>query len=346
MLTAKENLREVIRGGNPDRFVNQYEALQFLFHPFVMHNPSPAKGEENVVNAWGVTNSFPAETPGAFPVHTPDKIVVKDIEDWKEYVHAPSLEFSQDEWDMFKAQYEAVDNTKAFRTAFVAPGLFEQTHHLCEISQALMNYITNPDEMHELVKYLTEWELKLAEGICSNLHPEVLFHHDDWGGENSTFLRPEMFAEFFVEPYKEIYKYYHDHGVEFVIHHNDSYSATLVPYMIEMGIDVWQGCMQSNDVPELVKKYGGKISFMGGIDNKSMDFEGWTSEDCRKAAVDICEKCGNKYFIPCITQGGPGSVYPGAYKALCDEIDKYNAEKFGLKAEEIDAQRLPWQILF
>ncbi len=346
MLTAKENMREVIRGGNPDRFVNQYEALQFLFHPFVMHNPSPAKGEENVVNAWGVTNSFPAETPGAFPVHTPDKIVVKDIEDWKEYVHAPSLEFSQDEWDMFKAQYEAVDNTKAFRTAFVAPGLFEQTHHLCEISQALMNYITNPDEMHELVKYLTEWELKLAEGICSNLHPEVLFHHDDWGGENSTFLRPEMFAEFFVEPYKEIYKYYHDHGVEFVIHHNDSYSATLVPYMIEMGIDVWQGCMQSNDVPELVKKYGGKISFMGGIDNKSMDFEGWTSEDCRKAAVDICEKCGNKYFIPCITQGGPGSVYPGAYKALCDEIDKYNAEKFGLKAEEIDAQRLPWQILF
>lgn len=31
MLTAKENLREVIRGGNPDRFVNQYEAVQLLF---------------------------------------------------------------------------------------------------------------------------------------------------------------------------------------------------------------------------------------------------------------------------------------------------------------------------
>lgn len=25
MLTAKENMREVVRGGNPDRFVNQYE---------------------------------------------------------------------------------------------------------------------------------------------------------------------------------------------------------------------------------------------------------------------------------------------------------------------------------
>ena len=346
MLTAKENLREVIRGGNPDRYVNQYEAIQLLFHPYVMHNPSPAKGQENVVNAWGVTNSFPAGTPGAFPVHTPDKIVVRDSENWKEYVHAPALDFSQEEWDMFKAQYDAVDGTKSYKAAFIAPGLFEQTHHLCEISQALMNYITDPDEMHDLIKYLTEWELKLAEGICSHLHPDAIFHHDDWGAEKNTFLRPEMFAEFFVESYKQIYGYYHDHGVELVFHHSDSYCATLVPYMIEMGIDVWQGCMASNNVPELVKKYGGKIAFMGGIDNKMVDFEGWTQEDCRKAAVDICEACGNKYFIPCITQGGPGSVYPGTYKALCDEIDKYNAEKFGLKIEEIEENRLPWQILF
>ena len=127
---------------------------------------------------------------------------------------------------------------------FVAPGLFEQTHHLCEISNALVYYITNPDEMHDLIKYLTEWELELAEGICSNLHPDALFHHDDWGGLDSTFMSPAMFDEFLLEPYKEIYGYYHSHGVELVIHHSDSYAATLVPSMIEMGIDVWQGCME------------------------------------------------------------------------------------------------------
>ena len=107
-----------------------------------------------------------------------------------------------------------------------------------------MYYMTNPDEMHDLIKYLTECELKLAEGICTHLKPDAIFHHDDWGSERSTFLRPEMFAEFFLEPYKQIYGYYHDHGVELVFHHSDSYAATLVPYMIEMGIDVWQGCME------------------------------------------------------------------------------------------------------
>ncbi|MGI5936073.1 MAG: uroporphyrinogen decarboxylase family protein, partial [Oscillospiraceae bacterium] len=283
MLTAKQNMQETIRGGNPDRFVNQYEAVQLLFHPYIIHsNALLNRGDMNVVNAWGVTNSFPENTPGAFPVHTPDKIVVKDITRWREYVHAPSLKFPDEEWAMFKAQYDAVDGTQAYKATFIAPGLFEQTHHLCGINNALVYYMTNPQEMHDLIKYLTDWELELAEGICSNLKPDAIFHHDDWGSERSTFLSPDMFAEFFLEPYKQIYGYYHDHGVELVIHHSDSYAATLVPYMIEMGIDIWQGCMWSNNIPELIQKYGGKISFMGGIDNKDVDRDGWTREDCRR----------------------------------------------------------------
>ncbi len=254
MLTAKENMREVIRGGNPDRFVNQYEAVALLVHPYLMSSPSVKKGGPDVVNPWGVTNSFPANVPGAFPVHTPDKIVVKDIEEWKQYVKAPSLKFSDGLWDAAKEMYNAVDGTKAYKASFVAPGLFEQCHHLMSIQEALMNYMEYPDEMHDLIKYLTDWELELAEGICSNLHPDAIFHHDDWGSEINSFLRPSVFEDFFLEPYQQIYGYYKSHGVELIIHHSDSYCANLLPTMIDMGIDVWQGCMKSNNVPELIKK--------------------------------------------------------------------------------------------
>ena len=65
-----------------------------------------------------------------------------------------------------------------------------------------------------------------------------------------------MFNDFFLDAYKEIYGYYKSHGVEYVVHHSDSYAATLVPSMIEMGIDVFQGCMETNKVDELLKKYG------------------------------------------------------------------------------------------
>ena len=46
MLTAKENFRETVRGGNPDRLVNQYEAIQLCFGPASIFGPKmPAKGK-------------------------------------------------------------------------------------------------------------------------------------------------------------------------------------------------------------------------------------------------------------------------------------------------------------
>lgn len=346
MLTARENLFECIRGGHPDRVVNQYEFIKLLMNPSGLHSPRPKKGEPDCKNAWGVTYSYPAHVPAGFPVHTPDKVVIKDIENWKEYVKAPSLDFPEEEWDMFKAQYDAIDTTKALKAAFVAPGLFEQCHHLGEIVNTLMNLAEYPDEMHELIKYLTEYELRLAEKICDKLHPDTLFHHDDWGGQNTTFMSPAMFEEFFVEPYKQIYGYYHDHGVELVIHHSDSYAATLVPDMIEMGIDIWQGCFSTNNLPELIKKYGGKISFMGGIENCLVDYEGWTRENIRNVIDKTLAECGDKYFIPCIAQGGPGSVFSGVYKTMGEEIDKYNCEHYGCTLEDIKASRLEEVIMF
>ena len=350
MLTAKQNMHEVVFNGKPDRYVNQYEAISLLFSPALMSSPMVTKGGPDVVNAWGVTNSWPANVPGSFPVHTPDKIVIKDIEHWRDYVHAPSLQFPDGLWDVCKGMYDAVDGTKSYKATFIAPGLFEQSHHLSEIQNALIYYMEYEDEMHDLIKYLTDYELEMAEGICSRLHPDALFHHDDWGSESNSFLRPSVFEDFFLDAYKQIYGYYHTHGCELVIHHSDSYCANLVPIMIEMGIDVWQGCMHSNNVPELIKKYGGKISFMGEIDNKQVDFDGWTYADCEKAALNAINTCGSvaggKYFIPCITQGGPGSLYEGTYKGIWDAIDRYNCEHFGHKLEDIEANRMPISIMF
>ena len=347
MLTAKENFREVVRGGNPDRISNQYEALQLLVHPFMMFSPGLLKkGDLNVVDAWGVTNSFPEGTPGQFPVHTPDKIVIKDIENWRDYVKFPSLDFSPQQWAIAKGMYDAVDGTKAYKAVLVVGGLFERCHHLMSIEETLMAFYEYPDEMHELIDALADWEVELAKGICENLHPDAVFHHDDWGSELNSFLSPEMFKEFFLEPYQRIYGYYKSHGCEMVIHHADSYCANLIPTMIEMGIDVFQGCLKSNNNPELIKQYGGKMSFMGEIDNKQVDFPGWTDADCEKAALTAIERCGSKYFIPCIVQGGPGSTFPGTYKSLTKAIDEYNIRTYGFTQEELDAARYPIQIMF
>ena len=329
MLTKRQNMIETMKGGHPDRFVNGYEALGLVMgSPFGKRNPNPKPGELNVVNAWGVTKSWPKGTPGAFPVHTPDKIVIKDIDEWQKYLKIPRVVYDAEEWEPFIEMYEKVDRNEQFACTYFAPGVFEQCHYLLEIQNCLMAFYESPDEMHELIDAITQFELDYAAEVCKYLKPEGLFHHDDWGSQQSTFLSPDMFREFIKPAYMKIYHYYKEHGVQLIVHHSDSYAATLVPDMIDMGIDVWQGVMRTNDIPALIKQYGGQITFMGGIDSATVDYEGWTEEEVAKQVRAACESCGTKYFIPCTSQGLPISTYPGVYEAVAREIDNMSKEMF------------------
>ena len=161
----------------------------------------------------------------------------------------------------------------------------------------------------------------LAAEICKYIKPDALFHHDDWGSQISTFLSPAMFREFIKPAYEKVYGYYKAHGVELIVHHSDSYAATLVPDMIDMGIDIWQGVMTTNDIPALIKQYGGQISFMGGVDSATIDFEGWTVADVEREVDRACRECGKHYFIPGASQGLAVSTYPGVYEETDRQID-------------------------
>jgi len=333
MLSIRENFNECIKGGSPDRFVNQYEFISLIAggNPYSNTFPAAVQGGGPAVNGWGVTTIFPSHTPGAFPIHDDEHKVLKDITKWRDIVKAPSLDYPKEEWEKYSVNAEAIDRSQVYAAPTVAPGIFEQLHYLMGMDDCLVNFYEEPDEMKALIEYISDWEVEYAKHLIDTYRPDALFHHDDWGSEKSTFISPHMFEDFFVEPYKKIYKYYHDHGVELVFHHGDSYAATLVPYMIEMGIDVWQGCMESNDVPALLEKYRGQIAFMGNIDNKDVDHDGWTQADARATVVRACPDRDTRSYIPCITQGGPGSVYPGAYDALTEEIDRRSEEVFGVK---------------
>ena len=43
-----------------------------------------------------------------------------------------------------------------------------------------------------------------------------------------------------------------------------------------MGIDVFQGALITNNIPELLKKYGPQIAIHGGIGNGIYDTADWT----------------------------------------------------------------------
>lgn len=295
-----------------------------------MRFPDPELGGPAVTTGWGVTRHWPAGTPGGFPVHDEAHIVCPDVAEWKKYVKMPPYIFPEEEWEQAVKHAESVDRNEKFVAAYIAPGIFEQCHYLMEIQNCLISFYEEPEAMHELIDYITEWECKYAEQLCKYIKPDAIFHHDDWGTQISTFISPEMFEEYYLPAYKKVYNTFRENGVKLVVHHSDSYEATLVPVMIEMGIDIWQGVMRSNDISVLIEKYGDKITFMGGVDSALVDFPGWKKIDVANVVEETCRDYGKgkKYFIPCQSQGLHFSTFKGVYEAIDEEIDKMSAIMF------------------
>lgn len=330
MLTPRENLLAMLRCGKPERYPNQFDAfnLQWCLTPHDVRYPQPEYGGPPVPNALGVTFIWPEGTPGAFPIHDEAHTVIKDIENWRDYVKMPDLNFSQEEWDWIEAEARKVDRKEQFVTAFAWPGLLEYCHHLMGIEECMVAFYTNPEEMHELIDFLTEFELKLAGMACDHYHPDALYRQDDWGTQQSTFISKEMFREFFLAPTKRIYDYWRSRGVEVIIHHSDSYCETFVPEMIEMGIDIWQGALTTNNIPKIIHEYGDKIAIMGCIDNGRVDRADWTKEAITEEVRRVCQWAGTRSFIPNTTYGAPMSTYEGVYEAVTEAIDKMSQELF------------------
>lgn len=335
MLTKRQNFLETIRGGKPDRFVNQYEYLSLLIGPnYALLDPINKAfpplipGGPAVTGAWGVTMEFQAGQPGPLPLHSEKYTVLKDIKKWKDTVKMPKTSYPDSAWEESAKIAAAVDRKETFAAVAYFTGVFERLHYLMGMEECMINFYEEPELMHELVDYITEYELKYAEEVTKHWKPDALFHHDDWGSRTSSFISPDMFSEFIKPAYMKIYGFYKSRGVEIIVHHSDSYAANLVPHMIDMGIDVFQGCVDENNVPELVKKYGGKISFMGDLNNSKLDKADWTRELVRTEVERACKENGKLYYIPCLTMGGPVSIYPGVYEAVTEEINLMSKKMF------------------
>ncbi len=217
---------------------------------------------------------------------------------------------------------------KQFEAFHLLMGFFEQCHFLCEITNILTYFYTDPECIHDLIAYLLDWEMEFADEYCTKTRPDAILHHDDWGTQISSFISPEMFEEFFLEPYKQLYGFYKSRNVLIVliVHHADCYCANLVPHMIEMGVDIWQVVLSTNDIPKLLRKYGGQISIMGGIDNGLVDRVDWTPEKIFEVTRKVCQEGGTDYFILTTTVGRNTSAYPGVYEAVGDAVEQVSRE--------------------
>ena len=326
MSTPKEIFLELIRpDGQPERQLRQYEALHMCLNdPCNTYLRGNRKRGTTSRDRWGTTILFPEDAPGPMPDTREGLAVCPDITRWRETVHAPDLEAACTEgWEACRAEARAACGPDHLLAGFMGTGIFEQCHFLMGFEDTLTNLYAHPDEMHALIDYITEYRLTYVRMLIDNLQPDVIFSHDDWGTKNALFMKPEMWREFFKEPYRRFYGYIRSRGV-IAIHHADSYLVPIVEDMAEIGIQVWQGVLPENDIPALQQKLHGRLVLMGGM-GAAIDRADAAPEEIYGYAMDTLRRCcPGGHYIPSITYGLPGAVYPHVDEYIDRAIADYN----------------------
>ena len=327
MQTPKEIFLELLKpNGRPERVLKQYEALYMCLNdPINTYLRGNRRRGTVSRDRWGTTISFPADAPGAIPVHTDDLTVCPDVTHWEETVHAPDLAANcAAGWEDCRAAARSAAGEEKLLAGFMGTGIFEQCHFLMGFENTLTALYEHPDEMHRLIDYITDYRLGYVKLLIDNLHPDVIFSHDDWGTKDALFMHPDMWRAFFKEPYRRFYGYIRSRGC-IAIHHADSYLVPIVDDMAEIGIQVWQGVLPENDIPALQRRLQGKLVLMGGIGAAIDRSDATAGEVCDYTRRTLRACCPGGHFIPSITYGLPGAVYPHIDRHIDETIDAYNA---------------------
>jgi uroporphyrinogen decarboxylase len=103
---------------------------------------------------------------------------------------------------------------------------------------------------------------------------DAIWLGEDLGTQVSMLISPDMWRDTFKPRYARMIRRFKQANPGLVvIFHSDGAVAPLIDDFIELGVDVYnpvQPNVPGSDPEELVRKYGGRISFFGGVDQQEL----------------------------------------------------------------------------
>jgi len=337
MLSIKENFLETLKpNGHPDRLVNGFEFMKLIVpdpalrFTFTKTRIQPGATE---IDAWGVTWTWPVGQPGPIPLHTKDNLVIKDIGDWENQLVIPDLVSAHLDWNDVKTRAAEIDRNEYLVCGFLISGFFERLHMLMGFEEALVNMMLEPEKVKNMFDAICEHRLIHVRMLVENIRPDIIMSHDDWGTKTSLFMPPDVWRDIIKPQYKKLYGYLKKQGV-LVMHHADSFLEQIVPDMVDVGIDIWQGALPQNDIVSLQKQLNGRMLLMGGVDASIVDTSFATEDIIRAEVRRACETYGpHGRFIPSLTYGEPGrGIFPNVDAIISDEVSAHNRRAYGIDA--------------
>lgn len=177
--------------------------------------------------------------------------------------------------------------------------VFQNMVNLCGHETLLMAMVLEPDWVRDMVAVFSSLAINLHESLFlkSGL-PDGLFLMEDLGYKLSPFMSPAMFREYIKPAYKEICEFAKSFKLP-VLFHSCGFMEPMIPDLIEVGIDCLTAIevKAGMDIVHLFKKYGDRLSFMGGIDTLALSTNNRTIIEAELQRVIPLLKTGHGYIL-------------------------------------------------
>lgn len=220
-------------------------------------------------DGFGVRWVAPA-TGGGAAIPAPGEFILdsESIVDWKKIVKFPDI--ASFDWDTCSKMEMAHGNPDVQAVDFGSGnGPFERLAAMMGFEEALMALAIEPEASFDFMSAVTDYKIDTMEYVKKYYHADIFTNYDDIATEQCTFMSPDTYRELIKPLHTKIYDAARSYGM-IPVQHTCGKAEALIEDFIDTGVSAWTSVQPTNDIVNLLKKYGDKICLIGGYDTNGL----------------------------------------------------------------------------
>lgn len=196
--------------------------------------------------------------------------LVKDRKDWETHIRPflrdTTLYERRIDFQRYRETKAQCEQNGVFLCAG-AVATFDLMSPMCGHENLLMGMAVDPDWIRDMGEVYANTTIDLLEIVFEREGlPDGMWYWDDLGFKHSPFMSPDMYRELIFPFHKRLFEFAHSHGLS-VILHTDGMIESLIPQLIEAGVDCLQPLEVKSgmDLLRIKKDFGERIALIGGM---------------------------------------------------------------------------------
>lgn len=154
---------------------------------------------------------------------------------------------------------------------------YERLWAIRGMENVLLDFLEHPAELKRLTQALLDHHVKVVREFKA-AGADGIFTSDDLGSQRALMMSPAVFRRILKPFYAEFIREIHSLGMHFWLHACGNLTAIIGDF-VEIGLDVLHPIQaHTMDYADVAERFGGKISFLVGVDVQHLLPEGTEAE--------------------------------------------------------------------